>query len=117
MIASRRAKLEAWRGRGAAYPNSFRRSDLAVDLHQRHAADSKAELEERQVPAGVAGRIMLRRVMGKAAFFTIQDVSGRIQVYARVDDLGEQAYADIEHLMDIGDLVGVDWRNDAHQPR
>ena len=107
MTASRRAKLEAWRGRGAAYPNSFRRSDLAVDLHQRHAADSKAELEERQVPAGVAGRIMLRRVMGKAAFFTIQDVSGRIQVYARVDDLGEQAYADIEHLMDIGDLVGI----------
>lgn len=107
MTASRRAKLEAWRARGAAYPNSFRRGDLASGLHQKHQDDTKADLEEAQVPAKVAGRIMLRRVMGKAAFLTIQDVSGRIQVYARVNDLGEDAYADIEQLMDLGDLIGV----------
>ena len=107
MTAARRAKLEAWRARGDAYPNTFRRSDLASALHERFEEDSKEDLESKQAPVAVAGRIMLRRVMGKACFLTLQDVSGRIQIYARVDELGDQAYADIEHLMDIGDLVGV----------
>lgn len=107
MTFARRAKLEAWRTRGGAYPNTFRRSDLASELHRRFAQDSKENLEAKQVPVAVAGRIMLRRVMGKACFLTLQDVSGRIQVYARIDELGRKAYADIEHLMDIGDLVGV----------
>ena len=107
MTAARRAKLEAWRARGDAYPNTFRRSDLASALHERFEEDSKEDLESKQVPVAVAGRIMLRRVMGKACFLTLQDVSGRIQIYARVDELGGEAYADIEHLMDIGDLVGV----------
>ena len=107
MTTSRRAKLKAWRERGSAYPNGFRRSDLADELHQRHRDHAKADLEASPVPTKVAGRIMLRRVMGKAAFLTIQDVSGRIQVYARIDDLGEDAYADIEQLMDLGDLIGV----------
>ena len=107
MTAARRAKLEAWRARGGAYPNTFRRSDIASALHEKFEDDSKEELEAKQVPVAVAGRIMLRRVMGKACFLTLQDVSGRIQIYARVDELGREAYADIEHLMDIGDLVGV----------
>ena len=107
MSEHRRAKLEAWRARGGAYPNDFRRSHLAADLHARFAEHSKQVLEEERVRVEVAGRIMLRRMMGKACFLTIEDVSGRIQVYARINGLGSQAYGDIEGLMDIGDLVGV----------
>ncbi|MCY4198967.1 MAG: lysine--tRNA ligase [Gammaproteobacteria bacterium] len=103
----RRAKLRAWRARGDAYPNDFRRTDFAADLHERLADKNKEALAEDNVEAAVAGRIMLRRMMGKACFLTIEDMSGRIQVYARLDGLGQDAYADIEGLMDLGDIVGV----------
>ena len=107
LTATRRAKLDAWRARGDAYPNRFRRSHLAADLHTRLASQSKQELESNQVRVAVAGRLMLRRMMGKACFLTIEDVSARMQVYARIDGLGEGAFADIEAMMDLGDLVGV----------
>ncbi len=107
MTAVRRAKLATWRARGNAYANDFRRTDLAADLHTRFAEASKQALECVAAPVAVAGRIMLRRSMGKACFLTLQDVSGRIQIYARVDELGTEAFADIGGLMDIGDLVGV----------
>ena len=107
LTAARRAKLADWRGRGGAYPNRFRRSHLAHELHEGYAERSKQDLEADGVEVAVAGRIMLRRMMGKACFLTIEDVSGRIQVYARIDGLGKDAYADIEGLMDLGDLVGV----------
>ena len=103
----RRAKLEAWRARGGAYPNNFRRTHLAADLHESLAEKSKEALAEDTVPVAVAGRLMLRRMMGKACFLTIEDASARIQVYARIDGLGQDAYADIEGLLDLGDVVGV----------
>jgi len=103
----RRAKLEAWRARGGAYPNNFRRTHLAADLHESLAEKSKEALAEDTVPVAVAGRLMLRRMMGKACFLTIEDASARIQVYARFDGLGQDAYADIEGLLDLGDVVGV----------
>ena len=103
----RRAKLEAWRARGGAYPNDFRRTHLAADLHESLAEKSKEALAEDTVPVAVAGRLMLRRMMGKACFLTIEDASARIQVYARIDGLGQDAYADIEGLLDLGDVVGV----------
>ena len=106
LIAVRRAKLERWKDAGGAYGNDFRRQDLAADLHQTHANSDKAALAAAGVTTAVAGRIMLRRVMGKASFITLQDVSGDIQCYLRKDDLGEQ-YAQIDDLWDIGDIVGV----------
>jgi len=103
----RRRKLGELRSRGEAYPNSFRREDLAADLLHTHGGSSKEELAEAGVGATVAGRVMLRRVMGKASFLTLQDPSGRIQCYIRRDAVGEAAYADFRHLWDLGDIAGV----------
>ena len=103
----RRRKLGDLRRRGEAYPNTFRREDLAADLANACGDMSKEELAEASVEATVAGRVMLRRVMGKASFITLEDVSGRIQCYVRRDDVGEDAYADFRSLWDLGDIAGV----------
>ena len=105
--AVRRRKLAALRERGLAYPNGFERSARAEELHAAYAETDKARLEAQAVSATVAGRIMLRRVMGRASFITLQDGSGRIQCYLRSDDIGASAYADFRELYDIGDIVGV----------
>ena len=105
--AHRRRKLDVLRERGDAYPNDFRRSAFAADLVEEHGGQSKAELEAAGVEAAVAGRLVLRRVMGKASFVTLQDMSGRIQCYLRRDDVGEDAYQDVVDVWDLGDIVGV----------
>jgi lysyl-tRNA synthetase, class II len=92
------------RGAGQAYPNDFRRKDFAADLHQRHGPHSKEELEAQKSTAVVAGRMMLKRVMGKASFATLQDGSGRIQVYITQDTPGYEAF---KHW-DLGDIVGAE---------
>ena len=107
IIKVRRDKLARWRATGAAYPNAFRRDALAVELHERCDGLDKAALEAAALPAAVAGRVMLRRVMGKASFITLQDDSGQIQCYVRGDDVGEEAYEGFNDLWDIGDIVGV----------
>ncbi|MEQ8483364.1 MAG: lysine--tRNA ligase [Pseudomonadales bacterium] len=107
IIRVRRDKLNRWRGNGFAYPNTFRRDATAAELQARCADLDKAALEAEALPAAVAGRIMLRRVMGKASFITLQDGSGQIQCYLRRDDLGDEAYEQFDQLWDIGDIVGV----------
>ena len=112
ILAHRRAKLAELRARGEAFPNGFERTALAAELQERYADRDKQALEAdaaRSPDAArvvVAGRVMLRRVMGKATFVTLRDVSGAIQCYLRRDDLGE-AYEDVRRLWDIGDVVGV----------
>ena len=103
----RRRKLGELRDRGEAYPNAFRRDALALDLAKAYGDRSKDALAEAPVEATVAGRVMLRRVMGKASFITLEDLSGRIQCYVRRDDVGEEAYADFRNLWDLGDIAGV----------
>ena len=105
--AQRRRKLGELRRRGEAYPNTFRREDLAEHLANAYGDMSKDDLAEAPVEACVAGRVMLRRVMGKASFFTLEDPSGRIQCYVRRDDVGADAYADFRQLGDLGDIAGV----------
>ena len=78
LIALRRAKLEHLREQGNAYPNDFRRKDLAADLTAAHGDKTKEELAETEILTSVSGRVMLRRAMGKASFVTLQDVSGRV---------------------------------------
>jgi lysyl-tRNA synthetase class 2 len=107
IIANRRDKLERVRAMGPAFPNDFRRSALAADLHNDHGEQDKETLATLNHQVSVAGRVMLRRVMGKASFFTLQDVSGRIQCYLRREEVGEEAYQAFNDLWDIGDLVGV----------
>jgi lysyl-tRNA synthetase class 2 len=103
----RREKLARWRADGGSYGNSFRRDALAADLHERCEQMDKQTLAEAGIRAAVAGRVMLRRVMGKASFITLQDVSGRIQCYLRRDEIGSDAYQQFNDLWDIGDIVGV----------
>lgn len=107
IIKVRRDKLARWRETGQAYPNAFRRTAMAAELQDKYHPMDKADLEHAGVHAAVAGRIMLRRVMGKASFITLQDDSGQIQCYVRRDDVGEEAYEQFNELWDIGDIVGV----------
>ena len=96
--------MRALRAAGHAYPNDFRRRDFAADLHQRFGASSKEELEKEKPAAIVAGRMMLKRVMGKASFATIQDGTARIQLYITQDTPG---YEGFKHW-DLGDIVGAE---------
>src|ERR1700741_44840 len=104
IIAERRAKLVALRERGQAYPNDFRRDSLAAALPEQHASKSTEELDAAPAKAAVAGRMVLKRVMGKASFATLQDMSGRIQLYVTRDAIGEEAYEVFKHW-DLGDIV------------
>jgi len=109
IIGERRAKLAALRAQGNAFPNDFRRDALAADLHARHGARTNEELEPLAITVTVAGRMMLKRVMGKASFATIQDMSGRIQLYVTADAVGADVHDAFKHW-DLGDLVGATGR-------
>jgi lysyl-tRNA synthetase class 2 len=114
LIAERREKLKALReaqrrGKGVAFPNDFKPSDHAADLHSAHGDKTADRLVQEGVVARVAGRMMLKRVMGKASFATLQDQSGRIQLYVTRDDVGEEVYAAFKHW-DLGDIVGAEGR-------
>jgi lysyl-tRNA synthetase class 2 len=105
-IAERRAKLCDLRALGPAFPNDFQRKDFADALHARHGGSTKQELEANPVSVQLAGRMMLKRVMGKASFATLQDMSGRMQVYVTREHVGEAAYEAFKR-MDLGDILGV----------
>ena len=112
LIAERREKLKALReaqkqGKGVAFPNDFKPGDKAAALHAAHGTKDAGQLLAEGTVARVAGRMMLKRVMGKASFATLQDQSGRIQVYVTRDDVGEDTYAAFKHW-DLGDIVGAE---------
>ena len=112
IIAERRAKLTALRSQGVAFPNDFRPQHKAAALHLQYGALDQAALEATPVTVSVAGRMMLKRVMGKASFATIQDASGaradgRIQLYLSNELTGEAAHAAFKHY-DLGDILGAE---------
>jgi lysyl-tRNA synthetase, class II len=108
LIAERRAKLKVLREQGVAFPNDFRRADYAGDL-QAEFADAERwtteaiEAESRRVQ--IAGRMIAKRVMGKASFIQLMDMSGRIQAFLKADTLGETYHA--FKGWDVGDIVGI----------
>ena len=111
LIAERREKLKALRavqaaGGGVAFPNDFKPADRAAALQAAHGGTDAEALEAQPVAASVAGRMMLKRVMGKASFATVQDSTGRIQLYITRDAVGEEAYAAFKHW-DLGDIVAA----------
>jgi len=106
IIAERRAKLDALRNEGIAFPNDFERKHLAGDLHKSYKALSQDELATAQITVAIAGRMMLKRVMGKASFATVQDMSGRIQLYISNGDTGEEAHNAFKRY-DLGDILGT----------
>jgi len=106
IIAERRAKLAEWRTSGKAYPNDFAREDISSKLIEQYGDKSNEALEAQPVEVKIAGRIMLKRVMGKASFVTIADMGGRIQLYIARDKVGEAVYAEFKRW-DIGDIIGA----------
>ena len=110
VIAERRQKLAAIRAKTAqAFPNDFRPEHNAAELIAAYGEKTKEELDAKPVMVKVAGRMMLKRVMGKAAFATIQDASERIQLYISLQDVGEAAMEDFKHY-DMGDILGSEGR-------
>ncbi|MFZ5543189.1 MAG: lysine--tRNA ligase [Pseudomonadota bacterium] len=106
LIAERREKLAALRKTGIAFPNDFKPDRHAADLQRQYGAQPNEELEPQSVQVAVGGRLMLKRVMGKASFGTLQDASGRIQLFVTKDGVGEAAYEQFKHF-DLGDILGA----------
>ena len=115
LIAERRAKLKAIRAQGIAFPNDFKPGHQAAALHAAYGDTTPEALEATPIPVSVAGRMMLKRVMGKASFATLQDgslgsaqddTSGRIQIYVMRDLIGEETYEAFKHW-DLGDIVAA----------
>jgi len=107
LIQERRAKLAALRAQGNAFPNNYRRDSLANALHEKYDDFSKEMLEQTPIQVKVAGRMLFKRVMGKASFATIQDMSGQIQLYISNDHTGEAAHEAFKHY-DLGDILGAE---------
>jgi lysyl-tRNA synthetase class 2 len=108
LIRLRRAKLSALRENGIAFPTDFRRNVVAGEVLAEYGEKSKEELEENPLRVKVAGRIMTRRIMGKASFCHIQDMSGKIQLYVTRDALPDDFYNEQFKKWDIGDIVGAE---------
>jgi lysyl-tRNA synthetase class 2 len=106
LIAERRRKLETKRALGNAYPNDFRRNALADELHVTYGEYDDGRLRGEEIRIDVAGRMMAKRVMGKASFIKLQDRSGQIQVRLERDRLAEGVYQDFRRW-DVGDIVGA----------
>lgn len=107
LIAQRRAKLQELRAKGNAYPNDFQRDTLAAQVHARYENKTEPELEAEPIAVKVAGRIMTRRLMGKASFVHLQDMSGKIQLYIRQDAVSPELYGQFLQW-DLGDIIGVE---------
>jgi lysyl-tRNA synthetase class 2 len=112
LMAERREKLAALRRQGVPFPNDFKPRHHAADLHHRYGQLPNEELEPQAIRVSVAGRMMLKRVMGKACFATLQDGSigdthGRIQLYVTQDRVGAQTLAAFKHW-DLGDILGCE---------
>ena len=110
IILERRAKLKEIREKRVAFPNNFYPDSYSKDLHLSYDDDEKETLSDKNINVLVAGRMVLKRVMGKASFATIQDASGRIQLYVARDiinsDKEPELYADFKRW-DLGDIIGV----------
>jgi lysyl-tRNA synthetase class 2 len=107
VIAERRSKLKSLREQGIAFPNDARRTHHAADLHAEHGEKTAEDLEPHGIRVGIAGRMMLKRVMGKASFATIQDPTSRIQLFITKENIGEELY-DAFKKWDLGDIVSAE---------
>ncbi|MCB5206908.1 lysine--tRNA ligase [Methylovorus mays] len=105
-MAERREKLKAIRAQGVAFPNDFKPEHAAADLHAQYGEQDNETLEPANVQVSVAGRMMLKRVMGKASFATLQDKSGRIQLFISKESIGEALY-DAFKKWDMGDILAA----------
>ena len=108
LIAQRREKLDALRENGNAFPNDFRRDSMAADLHAYYGEKTAEELDTLGQRVSIAGRMMAKRVMGKASFTKLQDMSGQIQLFLQRDSLPEGVYNEGFKKWDVGDVIGAE---------
>jgi lysyl-tRNA synthetase class 2 len=108
VIAERRAKLKHLRESGHAYPNDFVRQQLAADLIERYDGHDRDALDVSPVQVQIAGRLMLRRTMGKLSFGDLQDMSGNIQIFVADNFPGKAEHEFFKKQVDIGDILGID---------
>ena len=106
IIAERRQKLSKWREQGAVYPNHFAPAHRAGTLQTEFESLDKATIEEKNIEVSIAGRMMLKRVMGKASFATIQDATGQIQFYINDEGVGADTHEAFKHW-DMGDIIAA----------
>ena len=106
IIAERRAKLARLRETGVAFPNDFVPADRAGTIAALHADATREQLEAAGIDVSLAGRMVLKRVQGKASFATIQDATGRIQLWLNDDGVGADAHEAFKHW-DLGDIVAA----------
>jgi lysyl-tRNA synthetase class 2 len=104
LVAERRDKLSALRAGGFAFPNNYRRTALAGQLHHVYDDYSNETLQDDPIDVQIGGRLMTKRVMGKVSFATVQDRSGQIQVFLQRDALPEGAYTAFKSW-DLGDII------------
>jgi lysyl-tRNA synthetase, class II len=107
LIAERKHKLAALREDGFMFPNDFRRDSISSELIAKYDHLSKEELEAQKITVSLGGRIMTRRIMGKASFTTIADMGGKIQLYVARDSLAEGVYNEQFKKWDLGDIIGA----------
>jgi lysyl-tRNA synthetase class 2 len=107
LIAERRGKLQKLRERGSAFPNDFRRNVMAGELHAEYDEKPAEWLEAEQIRVCVAGRMMAKRIMGKASFAKLLDMSGGIQLFVQRDALPEGLYTEFKSW-DVGDILGAE---------
>ena len=107
LITERREKLALIRQRGIAFPNDFKPKHHAAELARLHGDAENDVLEPLAVHVVIAGRLMLKRVMGKASFGTLQDGTGQIQLFVTKEAIGEERYAEFKHW-DLGDILGAE---------
>ena len=106
LIAERRSKLDTLRESGNAFPNDFRRNAVAAELHQTFESHADEVLRAEHVEVSVSGRMMVKRVMGKASFIKLQDRTGQIQVRLELDRLADGVYQGFKKW-DVGDIVAA----------
>jgi len=107
LIGQRKQKLAEWRKTGKAYRNDFKRDAMSKEIIDAYDHYDHDQLEGLHKEVKVAGRLMLKRLMGKASFIHLQDMTGRIQVYVRQGDIADDLYEDFK-TWDMGDIVGVE---------
>ena len=107
IIAERRAKLARLRAGGIAFPNDFKPADRAGDIYALHEAKTREQLQDEALAVSVAGRMVLKRVQGKASFATVQDATGKIQLWLNDEGVGAEAHDAFKHW-DLGDIVAAE---------
>jgi len=107
VMAERRAKLAKLRAQGQAFPNDFVPADRAAPVLAAHADTTREALEQARVAVSIAGRMVLKRVQGKASFATVQDATGRLQLWINDEGVGADAHEAFKHW-DLGDIVAAE---------